>query len=245
MFRASRPLAACVALLCTTAASAAFAATLTTNASNATPIAITDFSAAAPYGSGIVVSGLHGDITSVTVTLNGLSHTYPDDVEVLLVAPGGQQVKLMSDTGGSVDLSNINLTFSTASAARLPDSAGIASGTYLPTDIAPVGDLLPAPAPTGPYSADLATLQGPAAAQNGTWRLYVSDDARLDAGRIAGGWTLSVTAEGFESCAAEGYAGSQLALCRQICEVDHPPQRLNGLLRAWMVQFKSEPPCAD
>ena len=108
-----------------------------------------------------------------------------------------------------------------------------------------MGDLLPAPAPIGPYSLDLTTLQGPGAAQNGTWRLYVSDDARLDSGQIAGGCTLSVTAEGFESCAAEGYAGSQLALCRQICEVDNPPQRLNGLLRAWMVQFNSEPPCAD
>ena len=56
--------------------------------------------AANPYPSTIVVSGLPGTITNMTVTLTGMSHTFPDDVDVMLVGPGGQSAILMSDQGG-------------------------------------------------------------------------------------------------------------------------------------------------
>lgn len=236
--------AACIALLCVAAISVASADPITTNANNSTAIIIPSAGAGTPYGSEILVDGLHGDITAVSVTLNGLSHNFPDDVEVLLVAPGGQKIKLMSDAGGGNDLNGVGLAFSAASGALLPDSMAITPGIYHPTDYSP-GDVLPAPAPAGPYGTDLNALIGPAEAQNGSWRLYVFDDSARDAGKIVGGWTLSITSEGFVSCAAEGYRGSQLALCRQICEVDQPPQRLNGLINAWMKQFHTAPPCAD
>jgi hypothetical protein len=84
---------------------------------------------------------------------------------------------------------------------------------------------------------------------NGTWTLYVADDQSGDAGRIAGGWTLSITTSGgFDSCAAEGYNGSQYALCRQICEADRSGANangLNGLLNAWTRQFGTTPPCRN
>ena len=60
--------------------SATLGAILTTGPttfSNATPVVIPSSGAATPYPSSIVVSGLTGTISKVTVNLNGLSHTFP------------------------------------------------------------------------------------------------------------------------------------------------------------------------
>lgn len=45
--------------------------------------------AATPYSSTIEVSGVSGSIVSVVVRLNGLSHTFPDDLDIVLVGPSG------------------------------------------------------------------------------------------------------------------------------------------------------------
>ncbi len=42
--------------------------------------------------------------------LTGLSHTYPDDIDMLLVSPGGQNAIVFSDAGGSTDVVNCNVT---------------------------------------------------------------------------------------------------------------------------------------
>ncbi|MFN9956450.1 MAG: proprotein convertase P-domain-containing protein, partial [bacterium] len=55
--------------------------------------------------------GLNGTITDMSVTLEDISHTYPDDLDILLVGPTGAMVLLMSDAGGSWDLNNVTLTF--------------------------------------------------------------------------------------------------------------------------------------
>ncbi|MFF2290440.1 hypothetical protein [Peribacillus butanolivorans] len=59
---------------------------------------------AAPYPSFINVAGLTGTIAEVTVTLNNMSHTFPADLDILLVGPQGKNVLLMSD-GGQLILS--------------------------------------------------------------------------------------------------------------------------------------------
>jgi len=116
-----------------------------------------------------------------------MSHTYPDDLDILLVGPGGQKVLLMSDAGGGSDVNNITLTFDDAAASALADSAAIVAGTYKPTDFV-TGDTFPSPAPAGPYGTTLSTFNG--LNPNGTWSLYVLDDAASDSGSIAGGWSL-------------------------------------------------------
>ncbi len=74
---------------------------------NATPIVIPagapgmTTGPASPYPSTINVAGLGGTVTRVTVTLNGLRHTFPDDLDILLVGPGGSVI-LMSDAGGAL-----------------------------------------------------------------------------------------------------------------------------------------------
>jgi Tol biopolymer transport system component/subtilisin-like proprotein convertase family protein len=166
---------------------------LTTNSSNPTSITIPSSGAGTPYGSTINVSGVNGTISQLRVTLSNLSHTYPDDLDVLLVGPGGQRLLLLSDAGGSARVSNVTLTFSDAATVALPDSGLISSGTYRPTNY-DTSDAFPSPAPTGPYGSTLSLFNG--TNPNGAWKLYVVDDAGSDTGAIAGGWSLSLETNG-------------------------------------------------
>src|SRR5207237_1667404 len=104
-----------------------------TNPSNATLISIPSIGVGSLYPSKIAVAGLASNPSKVTVTLTGVSHTYPDDLDVLLVGPGGQKVLLMSDTGGGTDINNVTLTFDDAAASKLPDNSAIIPGAYQPT----------------------------------------------------------------------------------------------------------------
>jgi subtilisin-like proprotein convertase family protein len=143
-----------------------------------------------PYPSTIAVSGLPGAITNVDVTLTGASHTYPADIDVLLVGPFGQNVVLLADTGGSTDINNANLTFDDAALTLVP--AVIVSGTYRPTNGGAFSGT--APAPAGPYGTALSVFNG--TVPNGTWKLFVFDDLGGDTGSIAGGWRVDITTNG-------------------------------------------------
>lgn len=141
-----------------------------------------------PYPSTINVAGLVGTVTKVTVKLNSLDHTFPGDIDALLVGPGGQKMMLMSDVGGGTDAVNVNLTFDDTAADI---GATLVSGTFRPTNIG-TGDLFPAPAPVGPYPDPqlLSIFNG--VNPNGTWSLYVVDDAGVDVGSMDG-WELTIT----------------------------------------------------
>jgi len=165
----------------------------TASFTNSAAIAIADVGAGNPYPSVINVTGLGGTVNNVMVRLNGISHTWPDDIDILLVSPTGQKVMVFSDVGGSADLNNVTITLSDAAAAALSDAGQLVSGTFRPTDAAPgeARDLFPGPAPVGPYVATLSTFNGFAA--NGAWSLYVNDDGAGDQGSIAAGWNLTIT----------------------------------------------------
>jgi subtilisin-like proprotein convertase family protein len=143
-----------------------------------------------PYPSPIAVTGLTGAVTNASATLTGVSHTFPADIDVLLVGPSGQNVVLLADTGGGTDITNVNLTFSDAASGKVPSP--IVSGTYRPTNNGAFSGIAPAPPP--PYGAALALFNG--TVPNGTWNLYVFDDAGGDVGTIAGGWSLDLTTNG-------------------------------------------------
>src|SRR5438552_2209626 len=170
----------------------ALAVTGTPNAAtfaNGALLAIPDVGSGSPYPSTINVSGMTGVVSKVTVTLNQLTHTYPDDLDMLLVGPGGQGVLLMSDVGGGFGLNNVTLTLDDAGVGSLPDSAQIVTGIYKPTNVG-AGDTFAAPAPTGPYNALLSAFNG--TGPNGPWALYVVDDEPGDHGAVAGGWSLAI-----------------------------------------------------
>ncbi len=65
------------------------------------------------------------------------------------------------------------------------------SGLFKPTAYK-TATVLPSPAPAGPHATGLSTFSG--TDPNGTWSLYVFDDSVGDAGSIAGGWSLSLSA---------------------------------------------------
>lgn len=148
--------------------------------SNPTSITIPAFGEgpgpAAPYPSTIIVPELGAPVNAVTVTLMGLTHSFPADIDVLLVGPQGQTVLLMSDCGGSTSISGVKITFSHG-APPLPNSGGIPSGTYSPTNYAGAPDTFSAPAPPPPYGNQLSVFQGTDAA--GVWRLFIMDNAGL------------------------------------------------------------------
>jgi Bacterial Ig-like domain (group 3) len=64
-------------------------------------IAVADYHTAVPYPSPITVQGLGSRVTGLTVELGGFNDGYPSDLQVMLVGPDGQNLVLMSDTGGS------------------------------------------------------------------------------------------------------------------------------------------------
>ncbi|MDX2132214.1 MAG: tail fiber domain-containing protein [Planctomycetota bacterium] len=137
------------------------------------------------YSSNITVSGVP-TIYNISVTLNGCDHTYAADLDILLVGPDGQTVMLMSDCGGPGDLVNTTLTFRD-SGPLMPQNANIPSGAYRPTNY-DLNDVLQPPAPPAPHGTQLDTWVG--ASADGTWRLWVYDDADADGGDI-NGWSIS------------------------------------------------------
>ncbi len=169
--------------------------------------------AASPYPSDIAVSGILGTVSKVKVTLSGINHTFPSDIDILLVGPAGQRIILMSDVGSGTDLVNVTLTFDDAGPA-LP--IPIISGTYRPTNSG-TGDIFPAPAPAAPYGSALSDFNG--TNPNGTWSLYVNDDAGGDSGNIAGGWSLS-----FETSDPVCCLSACLLTCAPIVQANDPGQ---------------------
>jgi subtilisin-like proprotein convertase family protein len=165
--------------------------------SNAASIAIPSSGAATPYPSAISVIGVTGVVNKVTATITNISHTFPDDINVLLVGPAGQKMILMQNAGSGTDITNLTLAFDDAAATSLPDATAISSGTYKPSQYGTVA-IYPAPAPAGPYGTKLDAFNG--TDPNGIWNLFVFDDASGDSGSINGGWSLTITPQSTDCC---------------------------------------------
>jgi hypothetical protein len=190
---------------------------------NTTPLTINLGLPASPdYPSNLVVTGAPPSIGAIRVTLYDLYHDFPDNIDVLLVGPTGARYVLMADAGGPgpgiPSASPVTLTFTDAPNPVVPDSTPPATGKYLPTTWEPVLPF-PLPAPGPPYGIPgNAPFSGRTVANamfgqfgltdgNGTWRLYLRDDAGTPfapdtlMGELLGGWGLELlppTAAGVE-----------------------------------------------
>jgi hypothetical protein len=169
--------------------------------SNPASITIPQAGNAIPYPSTVAVSGITGTVTKVRATLGSFTHSFPRDVDALLVGPGGQSVILMSDVGPGSVVSNADITFDDA-AGPLPTTT-FGSGSYQPTNIndGEGGDTYAPPAPASGYAAALSVFNG--ISPNGTWSLYVTDDFSGDSGSIAN-WSVTVTTTGGDYTATSG-----------------------------------------
>ena len=155
---------------------------------NSTAISLPAFAAATPYPSTISVANIAGTVSRVTVTIKNLSHTASGELSVLLVGPNGAAVMLMSAAGFTSAANNVTLTFDDAAINPTPIFAALTNGTYFPTNYSSIS--LPSPAPSFPYSTQLASFNGSDA--NGTWSLFVYDAQAGNGGSIAGGWSLKL-----------------------------------------------------
>ncbi len=150
-----------------------------------------DASAGSPYPANITASGLPTTGVKVkSVMLNGLSHTWSDDIDVVLQSPTGTNVTLMSDVGGAAALANVTYTIDDAGAA-MSTTAGNATGTYKPTNNG-AADTYPAPGP-GAITDAAPALANFTGNPNGVWKLFVVDDTGGDTGSFAGGYTITFT----------------------------------------------------
>jgi len=153
--------------------------------SNGAAIVIPDFGPASPYPSVIPVN-TNGVVSKVTVTLRGYTHSFPRDVNALLVGPNGQQAMLMSHAGGPYSVSGLNLTFDDSSTNFLPTTA-LASGNFSGTEFSPFAVLPGFQSPV--YNTSLSVFNG--TSPNGPWQLYVDDDFQGNDGAVNQGWALN------------------------------------------------------
>ena len=153
-----------------------------------------------PYPSTINVSGFKR-VTDVNVTIRSVTHTNPEDLDVLLVGPTGQKAIVWSDAGGTNAITNTTLTLDDEAQVALPDSGQIGtqtnpSGRYTTSNYqVGVDDW---PGVTQSDNNKLSTFDG--TNPTGEWKLYVFDDTqqpdtgeRNGAGVFNSGWSLEIT----------------------------------------------------
>jgi subtilisin-like proprotein convertase family protein len=161
------------------------------------PLAPNTSGPASLYPSPITVAGIVDPVVGVRVTLNDLSHTWPDDIDILLVGPNEETFIVLSDAFGSDDLVNATFMFDDAAAEAAPDSSPAGAGPFRPTNHGS-SDIFDAPAPSGPYGepepAGVDTFASVFTGDdvNGEWNLYIDDDAGADSGSMGAGWTLDI-----------------------------------------------------
>ena len=169
--------------------------------SNSNPIAINDVgnppTLGSSYPSSISISGLDFQtISHLSITLDGLSHTFPSDLDIILAGPGGQLSMLMSEVGGNTRLpvTDLTLTLDDLAANSLPINSALTSGTFQPTRQFPTLSFeFPSPAPAGSSSAPSSLSVFNGTDPNGTWNLFVVDESSPDSGTISRGWSMEVT----------------------------------------------------
>jgi hypothetical protein len=161
------------------------------------------FGPATEYPSSIVVSGLAGTVTRVTVTLIALESSSPDDIDMVITGPNGQKVMLMSDACGEYPdhLEDEDWTFEDAAQTFVPNGGPCDPGqqtSFKPSNYlgsAPEPDDLSATGgPAPPYLNALSFFNG--SSPDGAWSLFVIDDNA--AGYLGFGiraWALTLDVE--------------------------------------------------
>jgi hypothetical protein len=177
---------------------------------NASTVCTSLGGAADLYPSQITVAGGPAAIGSMRVTLYDLWHSAPDNMDVLLVGPGGQEFVLVGDAGGAVGIdpaSPITLTLRDTAGQVLPNSSALTTGQFEPTTWESPVSNFPAPAPAGPYNEPGSGIGGTGTQTflgnfggtnaNGIWRLYIRDDAGnpfVVTGCMQSGWGIEFLA---------------------------------------------------
>ena len=150
--------------------------------------------AAASYPSAKTIKAFPAGSTirDVNLVLRNFSHSFPDDVDVLL-SKGQRNRTVMSDVGAGDDVNNITLTLDDEASTPLPDQQPpLASGTFKPFNSEGIDEFPGIAAADVSTNSSLSGFDG--RNPNGIWALRVVDDTDDDCGQIGGGWTLIIKA---------------------------------------------------
>ncbi|MBZ0326945.1 MAG: hypothetical protein K8F54_05025 [Altibacter sp.] len=127
------------------------------------------------YANNIVVSGVTGTTSLVTLTLT-ITHGNDADIDIFLQSPTGQILELSTDNGGTGN-NYTNTVFSDAGATNITAGVPPFTGTFRPE-----GTLTASGAPLN-ITANITTFVGfNGAAPNGTWILRIGDDLAANTG---------------------------------------------------------------
>ena len=141
----------------------------------------------------ISVTGQPTSISTISVTIPNISHSWYDDLDIMLISPTGQRLVLMSDCGGNNSGNgNRNYTFIQGGTVLNDGAPPTASGNVSPTGFE-TPDTWPDGAPT------ISSMNQLTGNPNGTWTLRVIDDAVGDAGCLNGGWSITFTSSQFKT----------------------------------------------
>ncbi|MFN7015505.1 MAG: proprotein convertase P-domain-containing protein, partial [Bacteroidia bacterium] len=137
----------------------------------------------------IAVSGYGCNIntSNITVSVN-ISHSWAADLEVYLVAPNGQVLRLADGNGGERD--GFNVTFSDAGATS-PSAWPTTNGPQITGTYRPIGGLVTMACGGTSTVTTFGGLGSGSMNPNGNWTLFVSDDAGGDGGTWVN-WTLNI-----------------------------------------------------
>lgn len=137
-----------------------------------------------PYPSTFTVSGQSGVIAntaeSVRVKINGFSHTYPNDIGLVLVSPNGLALMIQGSSGGNSPVNNVSYTISDTGSTHIPTTSLINGETYKPTaqtrlpSFSGISNTYNNPGPVDGGTATFASTFNNID-PNGTWRLFISD----------------------------------------------------------------------
>jgi len=128
------------------------------------------------------------------------NHTWGSDLDFLLEGPGGQKFIIMSNAFNANNRTGTvttTMTIRDAASTSMPSTAiWPAVGDFKPTNFG-TGDTFAVPAPAAPYTSpapagtdSFASVFGTSgASMNGTWKLWVMDDAGGDVGTMQG-WKI-------------------------------------------------------
>lgn len=156
--------------------------------SQETGITIIDNSPASVYPVTFYVYNIVNAIDSISLTLEGYTHTYVGDVGMILVSPDGSRYSIITGRKGSVYGINDGTVTLTTLSTTLWD--GHSTGTFLNDPTAYSGLLFDSPCPyqfiEGESTLDLSVFitETPAVYANGIWTLYIQDFAPEDYGSL-------------------------------------------------------------
>ena len=151
-------------------------------------LAITDASAANPYPATIEVAGipLNEPLVNIRIKIDGITHSYIDDVAAIVGSPGGLYVTLFDGVGVETEVVDQVWVFDDNAASAIPTTTeDFATGDWRPND--QYGSEFPDPVPAGTHPVTLSTFNSED--PNGTWKIYIADFTAGDGGTL-NGWSI-------------------------------------------------------